>query len=241
MAGETILIVEDDPAMMRGLKDNFEFVGYTVATATDGEQGLDTALNLKPDLILLDLMLPGINGYEICRLIRAEELDMPIIMLTAKNQESDIILGLNIGANDYVTKPFSIKELLARANAMLRNGRKPESQTFAFGECDLNLSSQTLSRDGETIPLLPYITGDFAKMPENASEEGWKELLAFGGKVQELLLEALRSALKEDLEKTIKPWKITVGGVVAWLSGHDTYHTAQIRSAGYKVPKMAWE
>jgi DNA-binding response OmpR family regulator len=155
MANETILIVEDDPAMMRGLKDNFEYVGYTVATATDGEQGLDTALNLKPDLILLDLMLPGINGYEICRLIRAEELDMPIIMLTAKNQESDIVLGLNIGANDYVTKPFSIKELLARANAMLRNGRKPESQTFAFGECDLNLSSQTLSRNGEPIPLTP--------------------------------------------------------------------------------------
>lgn len=171
MAAETILIVEDDPAMLRGLKDNFEYFGYNVVTACEGEQGLDTALNLKPDLILLDLMLPGINGYEICRLIRAEELDMPIIMLTAKNQESDIVLGLNIGANDYVTKPFSIKELLARVNAMLRNGRKPESQTFAFGECELNLSSQTLSRNGKHVELTPKELGLltlFVKHPDRA-------------------------------------------------------------------------
>ena len=159
MAAETILIVEDDPAMLRGLKDNFEYSGYTVVTACEGEQGLDAALNLKPDLILLDLMLPGINGYEICRLIRAEELDIPIIMLTAKNQESDIVLGLNIGANDYVTKPFSIKELLARVNAMLRNGRKPESKIFAFGECELNLSSQTLSRNEAPVELTPKELG----------------------------------------------------------------------------------
>jgi DNA-binding response OmpR family regulator len=159
MAAETILIIEDDPAMLRGLKDNFKYSGYNVVTACEGEQGLDAALNLKPDLILLDLMLPGINGYEICRLIRAEELDMPIIMLTAKNQESDIVLGLNIGANDYVTKPFSIRELLARVNAMLRNGRKPESQLFSFGECELNLSSQKLSRNGKDVPLTPKELG----------------------------------------------------------------------------------
>ncbi|MCJ7778906.1 MAG: response regulator, partial [Sedimentisphaerales bacterium] len=81
---ETILIVEDDPAMLRGLKDNFEFKGYHVLTAADGEEGLNTALNKKPDLIILDIMLPKINGYEVCRLIRQESLDMPIIMLTAK-------------------------------------------------------------------------------------------------------------------------------------------------------------
>ncbi len=159
MANETILIVEDDPAMLRGLKDNFEYSGYNVVTACEGEQGLDTALSLKPDLILLDLMLPGINGYEICRLIRAEKLDMPIIMLTAKSQESDIVLGLNIGANDYVTKPFSIKELLARVNAMLRSTRSPEAQRFSFGECELNLSSQTLSRNGKDVLLTPKELG----------------------------------------------------------------------------------
>ena len=116
---ETILIVEDDSTMLRGLKDNFEFKGYRVLTAADGEEGLNAAINEKPDLIILDIMLPKINGYEICRLIRKENLTMPIIMLTAKGEESDIVLGLNLGADDYVTKPFSIKELLARAAALI--------------------------------------------------------------------------------------------------------------------------
>ena len=95
---ETVLIIEDDPTMLRGLKDNFEFKGYKVLTASDGEKGLEAALNARPDLILLDIMLPKINGYEICRLIREQKLDMPIIMLTAKGEESDIVLGLNLGA-----------------------------------------------------------------------------------------------------------------------------------------------
>lgn len=159
MANETILIVEDDPAMLRGLKDNFAYAGYTVATAADGEAGLDAALSLKPDLILLDLMLPGMNGYEICRRLRAEELMMPIIMLTAKNQESDVVLGLNIGANDYVTKPFSIKELLARVEAFLRSGRKAQSESHRFGECELNLSSQLLVRAGKPVELTPKELG----------------------------------------------------------------------------------
>ena len=108
MANERVLIIEDDPASMRGLKDNFALKGYTVETATDGELGLDKAVNLRPDLIVLDIMLPKVNGYEICRLIRSEGLETPIIMLTAKGHESDIVLGLNLGADDYMTKPFSI-------------------------------------------------------------------------------------------------------------------------------------
>jgi DNA-binding response OmpR family regulator len=120
MAGETILIVEDDPTMLRGLQDNFGFQGYDVISAVDGEEGLDKALSAEPDLIVLDIMLPKINGFEICRRLRAAELTMPIIMLTAKGQEEDIVMGLNLGADDYVTKPFSIQELLARANAFLR-------------------------------------------------------------------------------------------------------------------------
>ena len=122
---ETILIIEDDATMLRGLKDNFEYQGYRVLTATDGEEGLNAALDEKPDLMILDIMLPKINGYEICRLIRKEGLEMPIIMLTAKGEESDIVLGLNLGADDYVTKPFSIKELLARTAAFLRRASRP--------------------------------------------------------------------------------------------------------------------
>ena len=155
MDGELILIVEDDPTLLRGLKDNFEFAGYTVSTASTGEKALDAALKLKPNLILLDLMLPGMNGYEICRAIREAELDMPIIMLTAKSQESDIVLGLNLGANDYVTKPFSIKELLARANAFLRSRRKANDDVHRFGEFELNRCSRKLLRRGKEIELTP--------------------------------------------------------------------------------------
>ena len=155
MEPETILIIEDDPAMLRVLKDNFEFSGYAVRTACDGEDGLQKARDLGPDLIILDIMLPKINGYELCRMVRQEGLDMPIIMLTAKGQESDIVLGLNLGADDYVTKPFSIKELLARAIAFLRRRRQMETKVCRFGDCELDVESHRLSRNGTEVPLTP--------------------------------------------------------------------------------------
>lgn len=149
------MIIEDDSTMLRGLQDNFTFAGYNVITAADGEAGLDAALDANPDLIILDIMLPKINGYEICRLIRKEKLDMPIIMLTAKGEESDIVLGLNLGADDYVTKPFSIKELLARAAAFLRRKRQAEEDTYEFGEFILDVPSRKLSKNGKEIKLTP--------------------------------------------------------------------------------------
>jgi DNA-binding response OmpR family regulator len=155
MAGETLLIIEDDPALLRGVKDNFESAGYAVHTAADGEKGLDDALRLRPDLILLDLMLPKVNGYEICRALRDNGLEMPIIMLTAKSQESDIVLGLNLGADDYVTKPFSIKELLARAHAFLRRAARKETIIRRFGDFELHLSSRKLLRKGIEMELTP--------------------------------------------------------------------------------------
>jgi len=152
---ETVLIIEDDATMLRGLKDNFEFKGYRVLTAEDGEDGLNIALNKKPDLIILDIMLPKINGYEICRLIREENLDMPIIMLTAKGEESDVVLGLNLGADDYVTKPFSIKELLARAAAFLRRSRQTEQDVYEFADYRLDIPARKLTRKGNEIELSP--------------------------------------------------------------------------------------
>ncbi|MFH1614739.1 MAG: response regulator transcription factor [Planctomycetota bacterium] len=152
---ETVLIIEDDSSMLRGLKDNFAYVGYNVITAADGETGLNAALDARPDLIILDIMLPKINGYEICRLIRKEKLDIPIIMLTAKGQESDIILGLNLGADDYVTKPFSIKELLARAKAFLRRRKQQEQSCYKFGDFELDISACRLSKNGQEIKLSP--------------------------------------------------------------------------------------
>jgi DNA-binding response OmpR family regulator len=155
MPGERVLIIEDDPAMLRGLKDNFRYEGYCVLAASDGEAGLSAALDGKPDLILLDIMLPKINGYEVCRLLRKAGLDAPIIMLTAKGQESDIVLGLNLGADDYVTKPFSIRELLARAGALLRRRRQPKSQVLRFGEFRLDCGARRFLRGGREIALTP--------------------------------------------------------------------------------------
>jgi DNA-binding response OmpR family regulator len=152
---ETILVIEDDATMLRGLKDNFEFQGYQVLTAADGEAGLNAALNHKPDLIVLDIMLPKINGYEVCRLIREQELDMPLIMLTAKGEESDVVLGLNLGADDYVTKPFSIKELLARAAALLRRSRRTQEDVYEFGDLRLDVTSRKLTCGDKEIKLSP--------------------------------------------------------------------------------------
>jgi len=152
---ETVLIIEDDPTLLIGLRDNFEFKGYKVLTAADGEKGLNTALNARPDLIVLDIMLPKINGYEICRLIREQKFTTPIIMLTAKGEESDIVLGLNLGADDYVTKPFSINELLARAAAFLRRSRKEAQDVYEFGGLRLDLSARRLTRKNREIELSP--------------------------------------------------------------------------------------
>ncbi len=115
-----ILIIEDDQAILRGLKDNLEFESYEVLTAVDGEQGYDLARNEKPDLIVLDLMLPRMNGYEICKQLRSEGRTTPILILTARGEEVERIRGLDLGADDYVTKPFSVPELLARVRAVLR-------------------------------------------------------------------------------------------------------------------------
>ncbi len=155
MSDETVLIIEDDATLLRGLRDNFQYDGFGVVTAADGEAGLELALSARADLIILDIMLPKINGYEICRLVRAQGLDVPIIMLTAKAQEHDVILGLNLGADDYVTKPFSIKELLARANAFLRRRREGLAKFWRFGDCELDATSRRLTRSGAEVALTP--------------------------------------------------------------------------------------
>lgn len=148
-----ILIVEDEPALVRGLKDTFAAKGFHVLTAQDGEAGLELALSSAPDLILLDIMLPRINGYEVCRALREHGMEMPIIMLTAKGQEEDIILGLNIGADDYVTKPFKIGELVARVNAFLRRRSTGETDIFRFGEFMLDPGAHKLFRNGAEVQL----------------------------------------------------------------------------------------
>ena len=147
---QNILIIEDDPALLRGLKDNLETAGYLFRTANDGRKGLDALLKERPDLLLLDLMLPKVNGYEICQTARSRQLDMPIIMLTAKGQEDDVVRGLELGADDYVTKPFSIRELLARVKAFLR---RSEGAAAEFGDCRLDLTAHKLFKKEKEIEL----------------------------------------------------------------------------------------
>ena len=148
-----ILIVEDEPALLRGLKDTFQSQGFEVTAAQDGEQGMERALHSAPDLILLDIMLPRVNGYEICRAVRERGLAMPILMLTAKGQEEDIILGLNLGADDYIVKPFRRGELIARVKALLRRTRTQQPATARFGDFELNLAAHKLFHKGEEVEL----------------------------------------------------------------------------------------
>jgi len=153
MTPANILIIEDDPAILRVVKDNFVNRGYQVRTARNGEEGFDAALNGGPDLIILDIMLPKVNGFEICRAVRAEKLDMPILMLTAKGQEEDIVRGLELGADDYITKPFSVRELMARAQAFLRRRQAGVAPCYKFGRCELDTVSHRLLKDGIEVPL----------------------------------------------------------------------------------------
>jgi len=125
-----ILIIEDDVAILRGLKDNLEFEGYGVLSATDGEQGHDLIREKKPDLVILDLMLPRLSGYEVCRRVRAEGGNVPILILTARGEEVDKVHGLNIGADDYMTKPFSVRELLARIQAIFRRASSSRTRSL---------------------------------------------------------------------------------------------------------------
>ncbi len=122
-----ILVVEDDPAILRGLTDNLKYEAYEVLSASDGEAGYRLIREKNPDLIILDLMLPKLSGYELCRKVRGEGVTTPILMLTARGEEVDRVLGLDLGADDYVTKPFSVRELLARIRAILRRTQPPKA------------------------------------------------------------------------------------------------------------------
>ena len=152
-----ILIVEDEPDMVLGLKDNFEFEGYEVVTASDGASGLERARSEKPDLLVLDIMLPRLSGLEVCKTLRAEGFGSPIIMLTARGQEIDKVVGLELGADDYVTKPFSIRELLARVRAILRRteGGKKRLSRYRFADLELDFETYRATRGSERLEMSP--------------------------------------------------------------------------------------
>jgi DNA-binding response OmpR family regulator len=150
-----ILIVEDEPNMVAGLRDNFEYEGYEVLTAGDGVEGLERALTDSPDLVVLDVMMPRMSGLDVCKQLKAKRPSIPIIMLTARGQEVDKVVGLELGADDYVTKPFSIRELLARVKAVLRRARPlpKEQEHYAFGEVEVDLKTCQVMRRGAPVDI----------------------------------------------------------------------------------------
>ncbi|MGD9994605.1 MAG: response regulator transcription factor [Salinivirgaceae bacterium] len=152
-----VLIVEDEVAMAKGLQDNLEFEGYQADIVFDGNQGLEKALNETYQLILLDVMLPGISGFDICKSLRSKGVKTPIIMLTAKAEEIDKVLGLEFGADDYLTKPFSLRELLARIRAILRRieNQRPqtESREIQIGNLIVNFAAYTARINKQEVKL----------------------------------------------------------------------------------------
>ena len=150
-----ILVVEDEPNMVAGLRDNFEFEGFQVITALDGVEGLERALKDSPDLVVLDVMMPRMSGLDVCKQLKARSPSLPIIMLTARGQEIDKVVGLELGADDYVTKPFSIRELMARVKAVLRrvSPQAPAPEIYRFSDIEVNVRSNEVRRAGATVEL----------------------------------------------------------------------------------------
>lgn len=155
----TVLVVDDEPSIVTLLKFNLEQAGYDVLTAEDGRKGLDTALKEKPDLIVLDLMLPGMDGMDVCKTLRQEKVNTPILMLTAKDDEFDKILGLELGADDYLTKPFSPREVVARVKAILRRSQfedvEQSAQVIKIGDLEIHLERYDVYFKGEQLVLTP--------------------------------------------------------------------------------------
>jgi DNA-binding response OmpR family regulator len=151
---KTILIIEDDISILRVIKDNLQHEGYQVITETNGKKGLILALEKKPDMLLLDIMLPGINGYEICRKLKKEEPELPIIMITARGSEMDKVSGLDIGADDYITKPFSIPELLARIRAVFRRSDQDSDPVqYSFGNVKIDFKKYRTFVNNKEVKL----------------------------------------------------------------------------------------
>ena len=152
---ETILVVEDDPTLRMSLKATLRSAGYRVELAATGPEGLDACLDNCPDLVLLDVMLPLMNGFEVCQRIRDENAEVPILMVTAKGEEEDKVRGLGLGADDYVVKPFGVGELLARVDAALRRSRAAEKRiaTVTIGDVTADFEGHTLSRGGVPIEV----------------------------------------------------------------------------------------
>ena len=169
---KTILVIDDEPHMVLGISDALEFEGYEVVSAQTGGEGVQLARRARPDAVLLDLMLPDVNGYQVCEQLRALDPAVPIIMLTARSQETDKIRGLDAGADDYVTKPFSPGELVARIRALFRRVQRPSDAqvTLAVGAASVNLDAHTMTVRGKRHNLSFYEVELLRMLAERAGQ-----------------------------------------------------------------------
>ena len=153
----SILVVEDNAQLAYGLRNNLEIDGHDVEVASDGQAGLEAASGGEPDLVILDLMLPEMDGYRVLRTMREQGIDVPVLILSAKGTEADKVMGFRLGADDYVTKPFGVLELLARVTAILRRAGSEERppHTERFGEVEIKVDHRTVHRNGEEVQLTP--------------------------------------------------------------------------------------
>jgi DNA-binding response OmpR family regulator len=173
MASERLLLIEDDAAIVAGLRLSLSLEGYEVVTAADGEAGCRLAVEDPPDLVLLDIMLPGMHGLEVLRRLRAVDPDLPVLILTARGEEGDKVLGLQLGADDYISKPFNLEELRARINAALRRHRLQAAgqSVREFGDVRVDLDRHQATRGGAAVPMTARefaLLAYFLRNPERA-------------------------------------------------------------------------
>jgi len=225
MSGERILIVEDDPNILRGLDLNLAMEGYKVRTAADGEEGLRIARTERPDLLIVDVMLPRLGGLELVRELRKEDPEMPILILSAKGQEADKVAGLALGADDYVVKPFGLKELLARIGAALRRHRAtgaggPARQVKRFGAVEIDLGERRVTVDGKVAALTARefdLLAFFVAHPgrvysrEQLTRAVWGSLYIGTERTVDNFVARLRAHIGDDAERP--RWLETVRGV----------------------------
>src|SRR5947199_7208943 len=220
-----ILVIEDEPQMLLGLRDNLELEGYEVVTASDGEDGLAKAISSAPDLVILDITLPRKNGFEVCRELRARANPTPVVMLTARSQETEKVLGLELGADDYVTKPFSITELLARVRAVLRRagGRPSGLETCRIGDIEIDFRTHQAHRGGQRID---FTAREFDLL---------RYLVAHTGQVvtREPLLHHVWGYEESPTTRTIDNFVAKLRQKIEKLP-HEPEHILTVHGAGYK-------
>jgi len=215
MSGERILVVEDDPSILRGLDLNLGMEGYKVRLATDGEEGLRIARTERPDLLIVDVMMPRLGGLELIRELRVEDPDVPILILSAKGQEADKVAGLALGADDYVVKPFGLKELIARIDAALRRRRTrgeagKARQVKSFGAVEVDLGERRVTVNGAPVEmtarefdLLAFLLAHPGRVftRDQLTRAVWGTLYIGTGRTVDNFVVRLRAHLGEDAEK----------------------------------------